>query len=72
MKLYYKIMISNYQLSEIILGSIYFSFLYILISYIFTNIFDLWDIISTSILFFLWFLLTKLITNYFSFIGLSQ
>ena len=57
--------LTDYQLSEITLGALYFIPIYIIGSYIINGKFMPMDVIVTVILFLIWLLITKLATNYF-------
>lgn len=60
-------MITNYQLSEITLGSLYFVFIYMIGSYIINGGINMRDILTTSVIFAIWSFLTKIIPNYLQF-----
>lgn len=60
-------MLTNYQLSEVSLGSLFFVFIYLIGSYIIQGGLNLLDIIVTSFLFATWTSLTKIISNYMQF-----
>jgi len=62
-------MLTNYQLSEITLGTIFYIPIYVIAYFTLNQKFDAYNIFITVILFFLWFYLTKISTNYFRFIA---
>ncbi len=64
-------LLTEYQQSEIVLGSIYFFFLYTLGSYLMTGELNLWNIIPTTGLFIFWIVLVRMTTNYVVFNKLS-
>lgn len=60
--------LTEYQLAEVSLGSLYFLILYTIGSSIFNGSLDLIDVLVTSVIFVIWYSLIKLTTNYFAFI----
>lgn len=60
-------LLTEYQITEITLGSLYFFFVYIIGSYIMNGEILLLDIIGTTILFSMWLFFIKLIPNYVTF-----
>jgi hypothetical protein len=61
--------LTEYQLSEITLGSLYFMILYTIGSLILNGSLDLIDVLVTSVIFIFWYYLVKITTNYFTFIN---
>lgn len=61
--------LTEYQLSEISLGSLYFLILYTIGSSILNGSIDYIDVLVTSTIFLIWYSLIKLITNYYTFIN---
>ncbi len=57
-----------YQLNEIILGTLYFAILYIGITYLYQGI-EFMNVITTIIIFGVWILTTKFVSNYIKFIS---
>ena len=62
---------TEYQLTEIFFGTLYFIILYSVGSTIMNGAFDLIDILITSVIFLIWYSLTKIMTNYFVFINID-
>jgi len=62
---------TEYQLTEIFFGTLYFIILYSVGSIIINGTFDLIDILITSVIFLIWYSLTKIMTNYFVFINID-
>jgi hypothetical protein len=61
--------LTEYQLSEISLGSLYFLILYTIGSSILNGSIDYIDVLITSTIFLIWYSLIKFITNYYTFIN---
>ncbi len=61
-------LLTIYQHSEIVLGSLYFFFIYLIGSYIINGELNLFNIIITTGLFIIWLLTVKIFTNYIVFI----
>ena len=57
-------LLTNYQLSEISLGALYFILAYVFLSYMLYHGLHYKDIFVTSILFILFTLITKMATNF--------
>ena len=57
---------SEYQVSEITLGPLFFIIIYIIGSYIMTGEFNLKDIVITSILFGIWIVVSKFLVVYYT------
>jgi hypothetical protein len=59
--------LTDYQLSELSIGSFYFILFYMIAMYMIHKGIDLRDVIVTSVLFSLWLFMSIIISNYISF-----
>ena len=59
--------LTDYQLSELSIGSFYFILFFMIAMYMIHKGIDLKDVIVTSILFSLWLFMSIIISNYISF-----
>lgn len=59
--------LTDYQLSELSIGSFYFVLLFMIAMYIVHKGIDMRDVIITSILFSLWLFMSIIISNFISF-----
>ncbi len=64
-------LLTVYQQSEILFGTLYFFFIYSIIIYIMSGELNLVDITVTSVLFMIWLFIVKIVSNYIIFTNKS-